>query len=71
MSSSALLVCTINGERIQENEFVMSFDVESLFTDVPIDVAVQAAWQKLENDPSLPDRTILTPGQITDLLNFV
>ena len=60
VSSSALLVCTINGERIQENEFVMSFDVESLFTDVPIDVAVQAAWQKLENDPSLPDRTTLT-----------
>ena len=47
------------------------FDVESLFTNVPIDAAVQAAMQKLENDPSLADRTKLTPAQITDLLTFV
>ena len=49
----------------------MMFDVESLFTNVPIDAAVQAAMQKLENDPSLADRTKLTPAQITDLLTFV
>ena len=30
----------------------MSFYVESLFTNVPIDVALEAARQKLENDPS-------------------
>ena len=48
-----------------------SFDVESLFTNVPIDDVVQATLQKLENDPSLPDRTTLTPAQIADLLNFV
>ena len=47
------------------------FDVESLFTNVPIDAAVQAAMQKLENDPSLADRSKLTPAQITDLLTFV
>ena len=49
----------------------MMFDVESLFTNVPIDAAVQAAMQKLENDPSLADRSKLTPAQITDLLTFV
>ena len=47
------------------------FDVESLFANVPIDTAVQAALQKLENDPSLADRTTLTPAQIADLLTFV
>ncbi|KAL9965123.1 hypothetical protein ACROYT_G028877 [Oculina patagonica] len=32
---------------------------------------VQATLWKLKNDPSLADRTTLTPSQITDLLNFV
>ena len=52
------------------NEIMVSFDIESLFTNIPIDVAVQAALQKPEDDPSLADRTTLTP-QIADLLNFV
>ena len=51
--------------------FLVSFDVESLFTNVPIDATVQAALQKLENDPNLADRTMLTPAQIADLLTFV
>ena len=50
---------------------MVSFDVESLFTNVPIDAAVQAALQKLENDPNFADRTMLTPAQIADLLTFV
>ena len=50
---------------------MVSFDVESLFTNVPIDAAVQTALQKLEDDASLADRTTLTPAQIADLLNFV
>ena len=50
---------------------MISFDVESLFTNVPIEETVQAALHRLNNDPSLPDRTALTPTQIADLLNFV
>ena len=50
---------------------MVSFDVESLFTNVSIDVAVQAALQKLEDDPSLADRTTLTPAQIANLLTVV
>ena len=50
---------------------MMSFDVESLFTNVPIEDAVKATLHKLENDPSLADRTNLTPAQIADLLTFV
>ena len=48
-----------------------SLDVESLFTNVPIEGAVQAALRKLQNDPDLPNRTNLTPTQIVDLLNFI
>ena len=50
---------------------MISFDVESLFTNVPIEETAQAALHGLNNDPSLPDRTALTPTQIVDLLNFV
>ena len=71
VTSSAHFVNTINHERIQVKEIMVSFDVESLFTNVPIEDAVKAALRKLENDPGLPDRTNLTPTQIADLLNFV
>ena len=43
---------------------MVSVDVESLFTNVPIDTAVQATLQKVENDISLANRTTLTPAQI-------
>ena len=50
---------------------MVSFDVESLFTNVPIEGAVQAALPKLESDPDLAGHTTLTPVQIADLLDFV
>ena len=50
---------------------MVSFDVESLFTNAPIEGAVKAALCKLENDPGLADCTNLTPTQNADLLNFV
>ena len=43
----------------------------SMFTNVPIEGAVQAALQKMENDAGLADRTTLTPVQIADLLDLV
>ena len=69
VTNSSHFVSTISHERIQENEVLVSFDVESLLTNVPIEGAVTAALCKLENDPGLADRTNLTP--IADLLNFV
>lgn len=38
----------------------MHFDIESLFTNVPLDTAVHAALQKLKNDLNLPNRTAIT-----------
>ena len=71
MTNSAHFVSTVSNEMILDNEIMVSFDVESLFTDVRIDAAAQAALQKLENDLSLADRTTLKPAQITDFLTFV
>ncbi|XP_020632842.1 uncharacterized protein LOC110069653 [Orbicella faveolata] len=50
---------------------MVSFGVESLFTNVPIEGAAQVALRKLENDPGLSDRTNLSPTQIADFLDFV
>ena len=50
---------------------MVSFDVQSLFTSVPIEGAVQAARRKLESNPGLGDRPTLTPAEIADLLDFV
>ena len=50
---------------------MVSFEVESLFTNVPLDDAVQAALRRLESDSCLADRTTLTPTQIADPLGFV
>ncbi|XP_068707805.1 uncharacterized protein [Montipora foliosa] len=50
---------------------MVSLDVESLFTNAPVNAAVQTALQNLEDNPSLADRTTRTPAQIADLLNFV
>ena len=71
MTNSAHFVSTVSNETILDNKIIVSFDVESLFTNVPIDAAVQATLLKFENDPSLADCTTLTPPQIADLLNFV
>ncbi|PFX24002.1 Retrovirus-related Pol polyprotein from transposon 17.6 [Stylophora pistillata] len=60
----------ISKETIQTDKVMISFDVKSLFANLPIEEAVQAMLHRL-NDPSLPDRTALTPTQVTDLLNFV
>ena len=71
VKNSAHFVSTINGERVLGSEIMVSFDVESLFTNVPIEGAAQAALRKLEADPCLANRTTLTPTQIADLLDFV
>ena len=49
----------------------MSFNVESLFTNIPIQGATRAFLRKLKADPSLANHKTLTPTQIADLLNFV
>ena len=71
MTNSAHFPSTISSEKIQDHEIMVSFDVESLFTNVPIKGTVEAARQKLESDASPADRTTLTPAQIADFTDFV
>eukprot|EP00057_Strongylocentrotus_purpuratus_P010621 XP_011665095.1 PREDICTED: uncharacterized protein LOC100890583 [Strongylocentrotus purpuratus] len=47
-----------------------NFDVESLFTNVPVTESCRIVKERLEADDTLPDRTPLTPDEIHDLMYF-
>ena len=45
----------IRAHTIEEDEIMVSFDVEALYTNVPIDDALAIIKELLENDETLPD----------------
>ena len=85
MTNSAHFVSTVSNGTILDNEIMVSFDVELLFTTVPIEAAVQAALQKLEEqaittlsyDPRIWKRyvdntfTILDRENVNDFLQHL
>ena len=56
------------GLRVKEDEMLVSFDVTSLFTDVPFDEAVQVIRDKLQGDETWADRTTFSPDRVAELL---
>ena len=60
----------IKKQTIEKNEVLVSFDVVSLFTKIPTDLAIQAAHKRLLDDTTLDQRTSLTPDEITSLLKL-
>ena len=60
----------ITHQTIAEETILVSFDVVSLFTNVPVDLACQVAGGRLHADESLDDRTTLSPDEVLRLLRF-
>ena len=60
----------IRSKSLQPNEVLVSFDVVSLFTNIPVELAVDVARRRLEADPSLDSRTSLTADELVRLLAF-
>ena len=56
---------TVGGE-----ELLVSFDMSSLSTNVPIGEAVQVIQAKLRKDDSLAERTPLSPDRVAELLDM-
>ena len=54
-------------ESIDETEIMVSFDVKSLFTNVQ---TLEVIGNKLINDQSLEERSVLSPKQIRNWLKF-
>ena len=61
---------SIEGIQMKTDECMMSFDVESLFTSVPVEPSIQIIKKLLEDDKSLHLRTKITVNQISCLLEF-
>ena len=55
---------------VESGEILVSFDVSSLFTNVPVDEAISVICGRLREDETLGDRTILSPEQIAELLEM-
>ena len=56
--------------KLRPDEELVSFDVISLFTSIPTDVAIAEAKVRLETDQQLTERTQLTTTDISTLLTF-
>ena len=61
---------SIEDIQLKPAECMMSFDVESLFTSVPIQPSIAIIKKLLEEDKNLHQGTIMTVNQISCLLEF-
>ena len=55
---------------LRDGEVLVSFDVVSLFTNVPVDLALRVAEQRLRQDDTLADCTALKVEEVVQLLEF-
>ena len=60
----------LKGITLKANEDIVSYDVSTLFTLVPIDPAIDIIRKKLELDSELHSRTSMSVVQIISLLEF-
>ena len=58
-------------QKIKPDEIMVSFDVTSLYTTIPIDQVLLIIRDLLEHDEKLADRTLLSSRQILDLLDIL
>ena len=68
VENSQDLIKKLKGMTVEDNEIMASFDVTALFTNVPIRESLDIIEQRLKEDETLKDRTILSVSQIIKLL---
>ena len=55
---------------VERDEILVSFDISSLFTNVLVGVAISIISERLREDKTLGDRTILSPERLAELLEM-
>ena len=70
MVNSKEFVTKMEQIRLSENDIMVSFDVVSLLTNVPVEEACIITKERLLLDSTLPQRTNLSPENIYDLLKL-
>ena len=57
--------------KLEEDEYLISHDVVSLFTNTPVDLTLDIIRKLLEQDSNLNKRTRLTVDDIIELFEFI
>ena len=70
VKNSIQFVSFISMQTLGLNQVLVSFDVVSLLTNVPVDLACQIANNRLCGDSTLNDRTSLSINQVVTLQRF-
>lgn len=60
----------IRNTPLSKSDKLVSFDVVSLFTKVPVDEAMVAIEKMLERDESVDERTTMSPGEVCGLTSL-
>ena len=68
--NSTTFVGKIKGTTINPEDRLVSFDVTSLFTQVPINEAIKIVKEKLNSDESLQERTSIPVPQLVELIEL-
>ena len=55
---------------VESDEILVSFDVSSPFTNVPVEEAISVIRERLREDETLGDRTILSQERVAELLEI-
>ena len=61
----------VETQTVRPDEEIVSFDVVSLFTSIPVDLALKVFQSKLELNHTWKDKTKLTENQIVELTKIV
>ena len=70
MMNSTKFMERLQEVRIGPEDLLVSFDVTSLFTQVPIDEALEVVRARLTKDPTLMDRTCIPVPQLVELIEL-
>ena len=60
----------VRGKTLKADQVLVSFDVVSLFTNIPVDLAITVAAKRRRQDATLLQRTSLPVEDIIDILSF-
>jgi hypothetical protein len=69
VKNSGHFIQLLKSTNLQSSDTLVSFDVVSLFTNVPVDEALQVIRNKLHNDDTLAERSPLQVEAIMELLD--
>jgi hypothetical protein len=69
MKNSNHFVQLLNTVTIQSNDILVSFDVVSMFTNIPVDEALDVINSELQKDDTVESRSCLQRGPIMELLD--